>query len=89
MEVRTLQRFGIGRQMSMMGYPIVFKNPTEVFVRDGRPTAYRLCVRTHHQPDYSVDPVCALAAESDRKSADLKVSSVQGAINLPYRSDDR
>jgi hypothetical protein len=23
---------------------------------NGRPTAYRICVRIHHQPDYSADP---------------------------------
>jgi hypothetical protein len=35
-----------------------------------RPTAYRVCLRTRHHPDYLVDPVCALVTQLNQKSAD-------------------
>jgi hypothetical protein len=39
MEVRILQRFGIGRQVSLMAYPIAFKNRRTKESGNYRPTA--------------------------------------------------
>jgi hypothetical protein len=49
----------------------LYKNHLKEYsFENGRPTAYRVSLHTHHQPDYLVDPVRALAAQPDQKSAD-------------------